>query len=75
MGEQQLISKLGEINGIIEHYCEHIMYLNDMLGEVTINKVIVTPRIVEIHKRRLEELKQERHEVEQKLIESLTVEA
>ena len=74
MGEQQLISRLGELNGVIEHYCEHIMVLNGIIGQVSVNKVLITPRIVELHKIRLEELKRQRYEIEQELIETLTEE-
>jgi len=74
MGEQQIISRIGELNGIIEHYCEHILILKDMIGDVTINKILVTPRTIEIHRNRLQELKNERYELEQELIESLTAE-
>jgi len=45
-----------------------------MIGDVTINKILVTPRTIEIHRNRLQELKNERYELEQELIESLTAE-
>tara|TARA_R100000152_G_C6708735_1_gene136753 strand:+ start:133 stop:360 length:228 start_codon:yes stop_codon:yes gene_type:complete len=74
MGEKELISRIGELNGVIEHYCEHIMVLNNIVGTVSVNKVLITPRIIELHKIRLQELKNERYKLEQELIESLTAE-
>ena len=62
MGEQQIISRIGELNGIIEHYCEHILTLKNMIGDVTINKILVTPRTIVIHRNRLQELKNERYD-------------
>lgn len=74
MGEKELISRIGELNGVIEHYCEHIMVLNNIVGTVSVNKVLITPRIIELHKIRLQELKNKRYKLEQELIESLTAE-
>ena len=74
MGEKELISRIGELNGVIEHYCEHIMVLNNIVGTVSVNKVLITPRIIELHKIRLQELKNKRYKSEQELIESLTAE-
>ena len=74
MGEKELISRIGELNGVIEHYCEHIMVLNNIVGTVSVNKVLITPRIIELHKIRLQELKNKRFKLEQELIESLTAE-
>ena len=74
MGETELISRIGELNGVIEHYCEHIMVLNNIVGTVSVNKVLITPRIIELHKIRLQELKNKRYKLEQELIESLTAE-
>ena len=74
MGEKELISRIGELNGVIEHYCEHIMVLNNIVGTVSVNKVLITPRIIELHKIRLQELKNKRYKLEQELIEILTAE-
>ena len=74
MGEKELISRIGELNGVIEHYCEHIMVLNNIVGTVSVNKVLITPRIIELHKIRLQELKNKRYKLEQELLESLTAE-
>ena len=63
MGEQQYISRLGELNRIIEHYSEHIMCLIGIIGETTINKVVVTERMIKILKS-----KREREEVEGKML-------
>ena len=68
MGEEQYISKLGELNRIIEHYSEHIMCLIGIIGETTINKVVVTERMIKVLKSRMIELKRERDELEGKLL-------
>ena len=68
MGEQQHISRLGELNRIIEHYSEHIMDLVENIGETTINKVVVTERMIKVLRSRMIELKRERDEIEGKLL-------
>ena len=68
MGEEQYISRLGELNRIIEHYSEQIVDLTDRVGETTINKVVVTDKMIKVLKSRMIELKRERDELEGKLL-------
>lgn len=71
MGEEQYISKLGELNRIIEHYSEQIMGLMEHIGRTTINKEVVTERMIRTLKSRLEELKRKRDIIENKLSKSI----
>ena len=71
MGEEQYISKLGELNRIIEHYSEQIMGLMEHIGRTTINKEVVTERMIRTLKSRLEELKRKRDIIENKLSQSI----
>ena len=69
MGEEQQISRLGELNRIIEFYSERIMELTEKIGEPTLNiKGVVTEKMINIHKSRMRELQRKRDKIEHELI-------
>ena len=68
MGEQECISKLRELNGVILIYSQNILNYTDRIGETTEYKVVITERMIKVLLSRVIQLKEKRDKIEYTLI-------
>lgn len=68
MGEQECISKLRELNGVILIYSENILNYMNFIGKTTEYKVVITEKMIKVLLSRVIELKEKRDKIEYTLI-------